>query len=104
MSSATVRLKVATGHFTRKYRYSAPDAHTILSVEQLDQYERDGYLIIQGVLAQEELDKYRKRFVELATGAIPAPKSMVRPSHRLFSQTNLSMLVLKDPDARHLAR
>ncbi|MDZ4857571.1 MAG: phytanoyl-CoA dioxygenase family protein [Candidatus Hydrogenedentes bacterium] len=51
-----------------------------LSEAQRKQYEDDGYLVVKGVLSSEEVDRYKKRARELATGAIPpgAEKMLVR--------------------------
>lgn len=80
MSGALNRLKSTLAHLTEtpKYRYTTPDAPAILSAEQLEQYERDGYILVRGLVGRDELNKYKQRFIELSTGTIPKPDSMVR--------------------------
>ena len=51
-----------------------------LSDAQRKQYEDDGYILVKNVLSPEEIERYKKRARELATGAIPpgAEKMLVR--------------------------
>jgi ectoine hydroxylase-related dioxygenase (phytanoyl-CoA dioxygenase family) len=40
-----------------------------LSARQLEQYRRDGYLVLRELFAKEECDQYRERMVRLQSGA-----------------------------------
>ncbi len=44
-----------------------------ISQEQIDSYKRDGHLIVENVVAEEELDALRKRTDQIATGEVPYP-------------------------------
>ena len=42
-----------------------------------DRYDRDGYLLVKGLVAPATLARLEARFVAIATGAVPATKEMV---------------------------
>jgi phytanoyl-CoA hydroxylase len=78
--SAVNRLKATLDHLagvSPSYRYTTPEAHTVLTQEQRDQYERDGYILVKGLVDKERLAKYKQRFIEIASGKIPKPDSMI---------------------------
>ena len=37
--------------------------HMLCYIEQIDQYNKDGFIMIKGLLSQEEIDRYSYSFV-----------------------------------------
>ena len=46
-----------------KYRYSTDTG--LLTPEQRDFYEKNGYLVVRGLVSQDKLDTYRERFRQI---------------------------------------
>ncbi len=42
-----------------------------LSAEQIDHYEREGYVVVPNVLSRDEIDRYLNRASEIANGRVP---------------------------------
>jgi len=42
-----------------------------LSAEQIDHYEREGYVVVPNVLTRDEIDRYLNRASEIANGKVP---------------------------------
>lgn len=79
MSSAVERVKATLAHLSpaEKYEYTRPGSSTVLSREQRDQYERDGFILIKTLVSTNNLKKYADRFVQFAKNELPKPDSMV---------------------------
>ena len=58
----------AGGGGREQLRYTLADSSAgVLTSEQRQAYEQDGFLVVRGLVAQQELDKYRERFRQLCT-------------------------------------
>jgi len=76
--SASRRLKIVQGHLRRA---SANHATTfqytldndILSFAERQFYEENGYLVVRGLVKENELKKYSQRFEEICKGTISVP-------------------------------
>ena len=56
-------------------RYTLADSCAgVLTSEQRQAYERDGFLVVKGLVAQQELNKYRERFRQLCTKEVVVSK------------------------------
>ena len=53
-----------------------------ISQEQIDSYRRDGHVIVENVVAEEELDALRKRTDQIATGEVPIRSKASSTSRR----------------------
>jgi phytanoyl-CoA hydroxylase len=42
-----------------------------LNTEQIDHYQREGYVVVPNVLTRDEIDRYLKRASEIANGKVP---------------------------------
>lgn len=51
------------------YRYTL-SGNGLLNEEQRAAYERDGFLVVRGLVGKEDLEKYRDRFRDICTGAV----------------------------------
>lgn len=59
-------------------RYSFPnDIPSALTDEQKRQYERDGFFVVKGVVPPDDLEKYRRRFLEISTTGEKPPTMLV---------------------------
>lgn len=59
------RVDVPSG---RKYRYSLDQtAESVLSVEQRDFFEENGFLVVKALVSPQDLDTYRERFRKICT-------------------------------------
>ena len=47
----------------KRYRYTLDSG--VLTAEQRDFYEENGYVVIRGVITPAELEEYKKRFGEI---------------------------------------
>lgn len=54
-----------------KFEYSLPDG--VLTQEQREFYETNGFLVIRNLISTEKLDKYRRRFQEICSNKIQVP-------------------------------
>ena len=48
----------------------------ILSDEQLASYQEQGYLIVEGLLSEEQLEQFNQRFLQFVNGQVPLPEAM----------------------------
>lgn len=48
-----------------------------MNEEQIERYRQDGFLLLPGMFAAEELDAFEQRFVALASGEEQAPSRMI---------------------------
>jgi hypothetical protein len=103
MSSAVERVQATLAHLNPagKYEYTCASSSTVLSREQRDQYERDGFILVKGLVSTDNLKKYADRFVQFAKNELPRPESMVSTYH---SDTAESYLRHVDHDERRIPR
>lgn len=57
---------------TRNYSYTL-DNNSILTKDQRDQYEQNGFLVIKNLVADSELDKFQRRFQKICAEKIKVP-------------------------------
>lgn len=51
-----------------EYRYTLADSCAgVLTSEERKSFEEDGFIVVKGLVAQQELDKYRERFRQICT-------------------------------------
>lgn len=55
------------------YRYTT-SGNGLLSDEQRAAYERDGYLVVPGLVSRDDLQTYAERFKDICTGAVSVPR------------------------------
>ncbi|CAF0816886.1 unnamed protein product [Brachionus calyciflorus] len=56
---------------TRNFKYTLP--HGLLSQEQREFYEKNGYIVIKKLISHDKLDKYKERFQEICANKIQIP-------------------------------
>ncbi|KAJ3227182.1 hypothetical protein HK099_003145 [Clydaea vesicula] len=76
MSSANRRIDSTLNHLNN-FRYTLPESSDLLSLEQRQQYEKDGFIIVKGLISQSEMDSYRKRFIDICDGKVIPEKTML---------------------------
>lgn len=73
------RLETLLGHLSSKSGVGASVCGSglqftldkgILTAEQRLAYERDGFIVVKGLVAQEQLDMYRERFKDISSGKV----------------------------------
>jgi phytanoyl-CoA hydroxylase len=52
---------------SKKFKYTAPDSN-VLSNEQREFYEKNGFIVVKRVVPEKDLEKYRARFLEICNG------------------------------------
>ena len=57
---------------TPSYRYTV-SGNGILSEEQRAAYERDGFVVVPGLVGGPDLQTYRERFKEICRGSVKVP-------------------------------
>ncbi len=62
------RHKLATSGCGSGLRYTVDKG--ILTAEQRLGYERDGFIVVKGLVAQDQLDVYRERFKNICGGTV----------------------------------
>ena len=50
-----------------KYRYTLDSSASILTPDQRDFYEENGFLVVKGLVPLDDLDKYKERFKLICT-------------------------------------
>lgn len=60
---------------TSRYRYTV-DPSGVLSPSQRQQYEEKGYILIKKLVSEDEIERWRARFVAIANGEIEPPATM----------------------------
>ena len=57
-----------------RYRYTIDSTCAgVLNAEQRDFYEKNGYVVIPGLVPQEKLDRYRERFRQICSREVSVP-------------------------------
>ena len=57
-----------------RYRYTIDSTSAgVLSAERRDFYEKNGYVVIPGLVPQEKLDRYRERFRQICSREVNVP-------------------------------
>ena len=57
-----------------RYRYTIDSACAgVLNAEQRDFYEKNGYVVIPGLVSPEKLDRYRERFRQICSREVNVP-------------------------------
>lgn len=76
------RVQNITGHVAKsapnavkQYKYTFNESG-VLTEEQRDFYEENGYLIIRNLVTHDKIDKYRQRFIELCEQPAQRPVTM----------------------------
>jgi phytanoyl-CoA hydroxylase len=64
-----------SGGVASQYRYSI-NSNNLLSQEQRDFYEENGYLLIKNLVHQEDLDRYKQQFIGISDGKIDRAPTM----------------------------
>lgn len=59
-----------------KYKYTL-DPRGALTDAQREQYDRDGFLLVRGIVSPDEIEVWRQRFVAIANGEIDASHMLV---------------------------
>lgn len=80
MFSAVGRVKATLAHLAgpaEDYKYTFPTSSSVLTTEQREQYERDGFILVKSLVSTNDLKKYADRFIQYATNELPKPASMV---------------------------
>jgi len=98
-------------------RYSFPDdiTHSILTPEQKRQYEVDGFFVVKALVPEKDLDRYRKRFLEISGGSDRPPNMIVmrdialakaNPSGKAMGESNITKLqnLQDDEDLFHFCK
>lgn len=62
-------IRLSTQYKQPQYEYTLPNG--VLTDEQRDFYEKNGFIVIRNLVSQEALEKYRKRFQDVCTGKVP---------------------------------
>jgi len=75
-TKGTVKLFRSPSLAASQYRYIRNE-NDILSPDQIDQYERDGFIVIKRLFPLQDMDAYRNRFVEIANGGKSTTKTMI---------------------------
>ena len=57
------------------FRYTVDGS--ILTAEQRMAYEKDGFLVIRGLVGQEQLDTYRQRFKDICSSKVKVLRDAV---------------------------
>ncbi|KAI8806840.1 phytanoyl-CoA 2-hydroxylase in complex with iron and 2-Oxoglutarate [Cladochytrium replicatum] len=75
--SASNRISAVREHI-RPLKYTlTPHADKVLTPEQRAFYEENGYFLVKKLVPEVELQKYKRRFIELAEGTVPRPITML---------------------------
>lgn len=64
-------------------------AEFILTDEQRKQYLEEGYIVVKGLLSQENVDLYNQRFADIANGKVARTKIMVLMKDVTIAKTDL---------------
>ena len=48
-----------------------------LTAEQLSRYERDGFVLLEGLISEDKVARWSKRFEDLVLGNVPVPERLV---------------------------
>ena len=48
-----------------------------LTAEQLSHYERDGFVLLEGLISEDKVARWSKRFEDLVLGNVPVPERLV---------------------------
>ena len=48
----------------------------VFTAEQMQQYEKDGFILVKKLLSQQEINLYTNRFLDIANGTVPKEPSM----------------------------
>jgi len=59
----------------KNYRFTA-NRNGILTKEQREQYEKDGYFVVKRLIPEQELEKYKERFIAIANGDVERSPTM----------------------------
>ena len=63
---------------TGRYRYTIDSTcDGVLSAEQRDFYEKNGYVVVPGLVSQEKLDRFRERFRQICSREVSVPGLML---------------------------
>uniref|UniRef100_H2YLK7 Phytanoyl-CoA dioxygenase, peroxisomal n=1 Tax=Ciona savignyi TaxID=51511 RepID=H2YLK7_CIOSA len=85
---ATARVKVIKGHLSSKpvsslvttpsngLKYTVDECN-VLSMKEREFFEENGFFVVKGLVAQNDLDKYRERFQKICNKQVPAPMNMI---------------------------
>eukprot|EP00475_Leptophrys_vorax_P006630 TRINITY_DN14116_c0_g1_i1.p1 TRINITY_DN14116_c0_g1~~TRINITY_DN14116_c0_g1_i1.p1 ORF type:complete len:360 (-),score=86.86 TRINITY_DN14116_c0_g1_i1:98-1177(-) len=61
-----------------KFRFTCPHAESVLSLEQMEFYEKNGFLVVKGVVPVQEMAPWEQRLLDIAEKkAADAPPTMV---------------------------
>lgn len=60
---------------TQKYRYTV-NSNNLLTKQQRDFYEENGYILIKNLIPANELEIYRQRFIDIADGKVARAPTM----------------------------
>ena len=67
-----------------RYRYTLDASSSLLSPEQRQFYEENGFLVVKGLVPQQKLDLYRERFRQICTREVEVCEHMMLiPPHVL---------------------
>jgi phytanoyl-CoA hydroxylase len=61
-----------------------------LTHEQAKLYDEQGYILVKGLLQQDKLDLYNKRFADIANGIVPKKPIMILMKDVTIAKTNLN--------------
>src|SRR5918912_482581 len=61
-----------------------------LTKEQANLYDEQGYILVKGLLPQEKIDLYNRRFADIANGIVPKKPFMILMKDVTIAKTNLN--------------
>eukprot|EP00164_Ancoracysta_twista_P001072 GFYU01001401.1.p1 GENE.GFYU01001401.1~~GFYU01001401.1.p1 ORF type:complete len:330 (-),score=100.78 GFYU01001401.1:210-1199(-) len=74
------------------------NSNNVLSKEQRDFYEKNGFIVIRNLFPATDIEKYRKRFIQIASGEVPKGPTMTMmrdvkiAKTKLMGETNVTKL------------
>lgn len=73
---------------TSELDFFLPGAEKVFTKEQMQQYERDGFLVIPRLFSVEELEEFRQRFLDISNGKVKTPNMLVMQDVALAKSGN----------------